>query len=211
MLLQFIDKQISTESSSFGKSGPLVVHNIFRALQSDIFTACAFSDKAGTSFLEKLRRGANTMEIPGMEMMDLCYDGMFFFWQSEPPFKYIGRVVARNGPIVHAKAQECLSELAVNYKAKLHSEGEDCPDEPLSEFNYSPYTKMSTWRDLKTGQPLSWNEKASEIMDHTGSALKVAENLLKLLTVTFSSGTRCRTSSSGIHNPDSKCTSRSPD
>ncbi len=46
MLLQFIDKQISTESSSFGKSGPLVVHNIFRALQSDIFTACAFSDKA---------------------------------------------------------------------------------------------------------------------------------------------------------------------
>ena len=208
-LLQFIDEQISTENSSFGKSGPLVVRNMFRALQSDIFTTFAFSGKAGTSFLESLRRDANTMEDQGMKIVNERRDRIFFR-ESEAPFDYFGRVVASGGPLLHAKAQEWLSELTAKYKAMSHSGEEACPDKPLSEFNYSPYRKMFTWRNPETRQPLNWNEKASGIMDHTGSTIKVAEILLRLLTITFSSGTRRRTNSSRIYDPESECTPRSP-
>ena len=175
-LRRFVDEQVSNENSSFGKSGPLVVRNMFRALQADIFTAFAFSEKDGTSFLERLRSGANTMEDLGMEMMDLCHDerrDTFFFWESETPFKYIGRFVARNAPIAHAKAQRWLSELIAKYEANLQSEEKECPDERLSGSNYSPYRKMMAWRNPETGQPLSWNQRASEIMDHCGTPLRL--------------------------------------
>ena len=179
-LLRFIDEQVSTEDASFGKSGPLVVRNMFRALQADIFTAFAFSEADGTTFLERLRSGANTMEDLGMESMDLCHDERrdpYFFWESEAPFKYIGRFVVTEGPIAHAKAQRWLSGLITKYELKLQSEQKTHPDEPLSGFNYGPYRKMLTWRNPDTGRPLSWTERASEIMDHCGWALKVLEIL----------------------------------
>lgn len=187
-LLRFIEKQISNGNSSFGKSGPLVVRNMFRALQADIFTAFAFSEIDGTSFLDRLRSGANTMEDLGMEMMDLCHDerrDTFFFWESEIPFKYIGRFVATDGPVAHAKAQRWLSELIGNYEANLQSEETGYPDEPLYGSIYSPYRKMLAWRSPDTGRPLNWNERASEIMDHFGLALKVAEILFKPPNNTF--------------------------
>ncbi len=178
-LLRFIDEQISNANSSSGKTGPLVVRNIFRALQADTFTAFTFFEQNGTSFLDRLKSGANTMEDLGMEMMDLCHDerrDTFFFWESETPFKYISRLVARNGPIAHAKAQTWLSGLIAIYEATLQPEEEGRSDEPLAGFSCSPFWKMSTWRHPETGRPLDWNERASETMDHCGLALKLLKS-----------------------------------
>ncbi len=211
-LLRFIDGQISNENTVFGISGPLVVRNVFRALQADVFTAFAFSEKDGTSFLDRLRSGANTMKDLGMEIMDLCHDerrDTFFFWESEIPFKYIGRFIATNGPIAHAKAQRWLSGLIAKYEAKLQLEERDYPDKPLSGFKYSPYRKMLAWRNSETGRQLSWNERASEIMDHCGLILKDAEILSNILTIAFSSRTRLRTSSSRVHDSNSEFASQS--
>lgn len=175
-LLRFIAGQISNE---IGVSGPLVVRNVFRALQADIFTAFAFSEKEGTSFLDRLRSGANTMEDLGMEMMDLCHDerrDTFLFWESEKPFKYIGRFVATNGPVAHTKAQRWLSGLIAKYEANLQSDERAYLDKPLSGFSYSPYRKMFVWRNSGTGRQLSWNERASEIMDHCGLTSKMLKS-----------------------------------
>ena len=212
-LIRFIDAQISTENSSFGKTGPLVVRNIFRALQSDIFTAFAFSEQSGTVFLERLRSGANTMEDLGMEMMDLCHDERresFFFWESESPFKYIGRFVARKGPIAHAKAQRWLSDLIAKYEAASQPKEKDGLGESFSSLNSSPYKKISTWQNPETGHSLNWNERASEILDHCGSPLQVAKIMSLFLTKSCSSRTRRRTSSFGVHDSNSKCAFRRP-
>ena len=210
-LLRFIEGQISTESSSFGKTGPLVVRNIFRALQSDIFTAFAFSEKSGTAFLERLRSGANTMEDLGMQMMDLCHDERresFFFWESESPFKYIGRFVARKGPVAHAKAQRWLSELVAKYEAALQLEEKDKADESFSGFHCSPYKKMLVWQNSETGQSLNWNQRASEILDHCGSTLDFAKIVSVSLIRSDSGRTRRRTRSSRVHYSHFKCAFR---
>ena len=211
-LLRFIDQQISTEDFSFGKSGPLVIRNMFRALQADIFTAFAFSEKDGTSFLERLKSGANTIEDLGMESMDLCHDEKrdpFFFWESETPFKHIGRFIVAEGPAIHAKAQRWLSGLMAKYESKLQAEEKNNPDEALSGFNYSPYRKMLTWRNPDTGRPLSWVERASEIMDHCGLTLQICVYDIQPSKIPFSSGTRRRTGGFGIHDQIPKRPSRS--
>ena len=212
-LLRFVEGQVSVENSSFGKTGPFVVRNLFRALQSDIFTAFAFSEKSGTAFLDRLRSGANTMEDLGMEMMDLCHDERresFFFWESETPFKYIGRFVDRKGPIAHAKAQRWVSELIAKYEAALQRGEKGTLDESFSGFNSSPYKKMLTWQNPDTGQFMDWNERASEILDHCGSTLTTASTFRRLLTYAYSGRTRRRASRSRVHDPNSECASRSP-
>ncbi|KAL2059544.1 hypothetical protein ABVK25_000837 [Lepraria finkii] len=105
-----------------------------------------------------------------MGEMDLFHDEKrdeFFFWESEKPFKYIGKILARNGLESHEMAQRWLMELVKPYEAKVQSrEPVQSSEKSVKQFNGSVYEKLLLYKNPKTGNPLDWTERASEIMDH---------------------------------------------
>ena len=172
-LVQFIDRQLSDGSASFGFTGPLVIRNLFRALQADILTAFTFSEQLGTTFLDNLKVGPNTIEDLGMEAMDICHDerrDTYFFWESEKPFKHIAHLIDRRCPMAHAKAQAWLARIAQKFE-----EGEKLDQEGASAlftnraFNDGVYSRLWRWHDAR-GRALSFKERASEVMDHIGKS-----------------------------------------
>lgn len=170
-LLHFINHQSSIDGFSVGKTGPLVVRNLFRALQADIFTAFVFSEEEGTTFLDNLKVGPNTMEDLGMDMLDLCHDekrDKFFFWESESPFKYIVHIIDRNAPIAHLKAQAWFARLAQKFEESERLAKRDaCPQEEMGSSDQGVYSKLLHWKDV-SGRPLSFEQRASEALDHAG-------------------------------------------
>lgn len=199
-ILKFIGQQTSTHPSYLGKTGPMIVRNVFRALQADIFTAFAFSETDGTNFLENLKAGPNTQEDLGMDMMDLFHDDRresFFFWESETPFKHFSRFITPNGVAAHIRGQRWLGEIISRYETREKMKYVDGDEQQLGNFEYGTYKKLLLWRNSETGEPLDWNERASEIMDHMGNStllLSLDEYLI------FVSGwTRRCTCSSGVH------------
>ena len=170
----FIEKQTKSDGALHATSGPIVVRNVFRALQSDIFTAFAFSDAHGTCYLENLKFGPNTLEDMGMDDMELLHDerrDKFFFWESEQPFKSIRYLIDRHGPRSHERAQRWLSELVRKHEKQS---GTSNPDwgrkKQLNTLNSGLYDRLQFWSGPETAQPLHWKERASEIMDHAGSS-----------------------------------------
>ena len=173
-LLDFINHQSSIDGFSAGKTGPLVVRNLFRALQADIFTAFIFSEEEGTTFLDNLKVGPNTTEDLGMGMLDLCHDekrDRFFFWESESPFKYIVHAIDRNAPIAHLKAQAWLAGLAQKFEERERLAKRDaCPPEEMRSSDQGVYSKLLHWKDV-SGRPLSFEQRASEALDHAGQSI----------------------------------------
>ncbi|KAG7004303.1 cell division control protein 45 [Physcia stellaris] len=145
---------------------PLVVRNLFRALQADIFTAFAFSEQEGTTFLDDLKVGPNTMEDLGMGMMDLCHDekrDMYFFWESEKPFKYIAQLLDRNGPIAHRKAQDWLAGLARKFEERVQlTIG---PDHPRQNAGVSTKASTAGFGGGKTTLDVTCRSKRGEDSD----------------------------------------------
>lgn len=111
-----------------------------------------------------------------MGEMDLFHDEKrdeFFFWESEKPFKYIGKILARNGLESHEMAQRWLMELVKPYEAKVQSrEPVQSSEKSIKQFNGSVYEKSLLYKNPKTGNPLDWTERASEIMDHGGTEFR---------------------------------------
>ena len=175
-IMNFLERQSSSNSTFHGSSGPIVVRNVFRALQADVFTAFAFSEGEGTNFLNHLENGPNTVEDLGMGMMDLFHDEKrdeFFFWESEQPFKYISKFLARNGPKSHERAQRWLMELVKPHEARLQSRNPiKSTEKSLLQFNGGVYEKLMFYKNPETGNPLDWTERASEIMDHAGTSFE---------------------------------------
>ena len=168
-LICFIRRQARNNDTYEDKRGLIVACNIFRALQMDVSTACAFSQTEGTNFLDKLTAGPNTMNDIGMDVMDLYHDEKqqgFFFWESEAPFRHISHLIARSGPIARAKAQAWVSELISRYETNEKSR------EKLALLNgdYSIYGKIWIWNGADRGRRLDREERASEILDHIGKA-----------------------------------------
>lgn len=173
-LTHFIDQQMSRSRSSFGKTGPIVVRNAFRALQADIFIAFTFSEVDGTGFLDNLKTGSNSLEDMDMDMLDLCHEekrDAFFFWESEEPFKRIGRFVKPNALAIHMEACRWLSNVISRYETKMQLSKEiESQKEHSTRFESGTYRKLLLWRNPDTSKPLDWNERASEIMDHMGES-----------------------------------------
>jgi len=176
-LSRFIESQARCRQASLRGSNVVVVRHVFRALQADIFTAFAFSDANGTTFLHNLRQGANTMEEIGMSALDLFHDekrDQFFFWESEKPFKHFTRLIGRYGRNQHLKAEIWVSQLIAGHEAGL-SPGK--PDETSNESTDSSkaglYEKLWLHRHPETRRPLDWAERASEVMDHAGNYLQL--------------------------------------
>lgn len=166
-LRRFIDRQADSDRFSPGKTGPIVVRNIFRALQADVFTAFAFSEHEGTRYLDKLEEGANTLEDMDMGMMDLCHDDRrerYFFWESEKPFKYVAHFIDRNGPIAHKTAERWITELATRYETRINGKKSQS-----SVGATGVYGKMLYWKEPGSGLSLSPDERVSEMLDHTGT------------------------------------------
>lgn len=176
-VLDFIGQQTSTNASPLGKSGPVIVRNVFRALQADIFTAFAFSETNGTKFLENLKAGPNTLEDLGMDMMDLFHDDKresFFFWESEIPIKFLGRFIRPNGLAAHIRGQRWLGEIICRYETKNKIKDVEGDEQQLEKLECGTYNKLLQWRSPETGKSLDWNERASEIMDHMGNSTPVS-------------------------------------
>lgn len=208
-ILKFIGQQTSTNASSLGKSGPIIVRNVFRALQADIFTAFAFSETDGTNFLENLKTGPNTQEDLGMDMMDLFHDDKrdsFFFWESEKPFKYFSRFIKPNALATHIQGQRWLGEIISRYEMRNKLEDIEDDEQQLKSFEFGIYKKLLMWRNPETGKPLDWNERASEIMDHMGNSTPLS--LLDECLIFPSGWTRRCACSSGVHYPKTQCPSR---
>lgn len=176
-VLKFIGQQTSTNASSLGKSGPVIVRNVFRALQADIFTAFAFSETDGTKFLENLKTGPNTLENLDMDMMDLFHDDKresFFFWESEIPIKYFSRFIKPNGLAAHIRGQRWLGEIISRYETINKTKDMEGDEQQLGRLECGTYKKLLRWRNPETGKPLDWNERASEIMDHMGNSIPLS-------------------------------------
>ena len=143
------------------QGGPVIIRNVTRALEADIYTAFAFSENEGTNYLANLRPGANTVDDTGMGQIDLFHDEKrdpYWFWESEAPslFRYVFPYVSRGGQSIHAKAEKWISDLMSHYEEGMKT-SKEAPE--------STYGKMFSWRDVETGKPLTRKERASEIMD----------------------------------------------
>ena len=170
--VRFIESQVSGKDPGRKNNCPIVIRNVFRALQADIFTAFAFSDADGSRFLDNLKGGANTLEDLGMRDMDLFHDEhreKFFFWESEVPFKYIRHLIAPSGAKAHALAEQWIQEFInrCDAKSSLRTMNGDV-DINSHMTDMGVYDRLFMYRDSRTGIPLSKSEKASEIMDHVG-------------------------------------------
>jgi len=169
-LLRYLDQQTNPEFAKSDPSSPVVVRHVFRALQADIFTAFVFSATEGTTFLDKLGGGPDTMEELDMRVIHLGHEDRrdaYFFWESEKPFKHIKYLLNRSGLKAHKKAEAWLKELAREYESNLSIEvTTEFADQKLRLMEQSPYRKICLWKDSNTGRGLTFNERASEILDH---------------------------------------------
>ena len=92
----------------------------------------------------------------------------FFFFESQPPFKRFVNFFAPHGRSIHARFEAWVLAVMKQYEArvspclKVESEGKEISEQGV-------YWRLLTYRSPNTGQPLSWNERASEIMDHMGA------------------------------------------
>ena len=153
--MNYVEDQVSKQG------GPVIIRNITRPLEADIYTAFAFSETVGTKFLDNLKPGANTVDDLGMEQIDLFHDEKrdpYWFWESEAPSisRYLFPRFFREGQYIHEKAEKWILGLMSHYEEATKM-SKDAPE--------STYWKMLAWRDVETGKPLTRKERASEIMD----------------------------------------------
>lgn len=172
-LILFIAQQATSLDGSYNESSLLVVRNLCRALQADVFTAFAFSELVGTNFLENLKAGrANTAQELGMDTIDLFHEDKrdtFFFWESESPFKHLARLLGWDGPVAHTNAETWVSNLISAFEANFQISPKNMhPTAQQRLGDSSVYGKMLLWSHPQTARQLSWEERASEIMDHIG-------------------------------------------
>ena len=169
----FLECATTEVQASTDLSRPIVIRHIFRALQSDVFTAFAFSEEAGTHYLDGLSAGSDSLEELGMVDMDLLHDekrDKIFCWESETPLKYVGRLLGWDGPGLHRKAQEWLLGIIQNFESSaLAKSAESKHHEAMKPFQSTVYEKLRTYKDEENGQNLTLEERASEIMDHAGT------------------------------------------
>ena len=171
-LLRFLDKAATTGSVHFDQGDSIILRNVFRALQADIFTAFAFSDDLGTSYLDNLREGANTTDDLGMNLMDLCHDEKrdpYFFWESELPFKYIARSMGRHSPDLHNNAHKWLKDLVSAFELRRSRLGNPsyAPNSATNLLS-GTWERLSEWRHKDSGTQLDEDERLSEVLDHAG-------------------------------------------
>lgn len=161
-LVGFIESAVEEGSE---KTQPIVVRNIYRAMQSDISTRFAFSDFYGTDWLEKLNGVVNESKHTGMHVMDFFHQELreaTFFWESEPPFLYLNQLLVPNGPPEQQNAQRWAAGLFRRFEAIL----DERPDQD-ELVRQGVYGKLYTWRNSK-GEPLPFENRASEMLDHIG-------------------------------------------
>lgn len=172
-LIQFLSNQSSV--SPVGKSGHLIPRNFIRALETDVFTAFAFSDAESTRFLNKLRAGANTMKEIGMDVWELWHEDKrdsFFFFESQPGLRHLCSFFAPHGHDVHVRFEAWVESVTRQYEARVSSSLKTgCGEKETSEQGV--YWRLLTYKNPTTRQPLSWHERASEIMDHMGVPLSL--------------------------------------
>lgn len=174
----FLEYATTETQTSRGLSRPITIRNIFRALQSDVFTAFAFSEEAETRYLDGLDEKSHSLEELGMADMDLLHDekrDRVFCWESETPLKYIGRLFGWHGPELHRKAQKWVLRIIQQHESSLQTKSAELNHrEALKPFDSTVYESLRTCQDRETGQNLTLEERASEIMDHAGTCVNAS-------------------------------------
>ncbi|KAJ5146150.1 uncharacterized protein N7515_000714 [Penicillium bovifimosum] len=175
-MIRFIDSAVEEDTK---KTQPMVVRNIYRAMQSDISTRFAFSDSYGTDWLDKLSGPVNQSKHTGMHVMDFFHQELreaTFFWESEPPFLYVNQLLVPNGPPEQQNAQKWAAGLFRRFEAMLDESSNR--DELVRQ---GVYGKLYTYRDSE-GRPLSFEDRASEMLDHIGAGHDTMSASLEYLT-----------------------------
>ena len=168
-LIHFLSNQIATKSTR--KSGHLVPRNLIRPLGTDIFTAFAFSEAEGTTFLDELRAGPNTMEELGMDIWELWHEDKrdsSFFFESQPELKIFSDFLAPQGRRNHVRFEAWVVSVMKLYETRMSS----ClgvEDDGRGDLERGIYWRLLTNTSPKARHQLSWRERASEIMDHMGT------------------------------------------
>ncbi|MCJ1477951.1 hypothetical protein MMC13_006626 [Lambiella insularis] len=190
-LYQFLDRLSSQVYD--GKTGPIRVCNLFRALQMDVLTAFAFSDSNGTDFLGKLdSSNGQTLAALGMENLELFMEDCrcrYFFWESEAPFRYFSHLIAPEARLAHKNAEKWISDGISSYEVKWQRSSALMEKDEL--LNNSIYGKLTN------ATQLTWKERASEIMDHIGAGQDSVPMVLEFLVRTLS---RCPEMQARLHD-----------
>lgn len=144
---------------------------LLRPLGADIFNAFAFSDAEGTSFLDRLQAGANTMQELGINIWELWHEDKrdsFFFFESQPELKRFTDCFAPHGRDIHVRFEAWVVSVMKQYEARVSSRSK-VKNKEIECAEKGVYWRLLTHKSPITKQPLSWNERASEIMDHIGA------------------------------------------
>ena len=106
-----------------------------------------------------------------MEVWELWHEDKrdsFFFFESQPGINRFANLFAPHGRSIHARFEAWVVALTKQYEARVSPclKGES-EEKEISEQGV--YWRLLTYKSPTTGRPLSWNERASEIMDHMGA------------------------------------------
>ena len=105
-----------------------------------------------------------------LDQLDLCHDDKrdaYFFLESETPFRYIARRFDSKIRVAHGKAEQWLSGLARSFEEPTMEDSQDSKDGIVRDSSHGVYSKLWQWADVDGGQ-LTFEERASEVMDHMG-------------------------------------------
>lgn len=106
-----------------------------------------------------------------MEVWELWHEDKrdsFFFFESQPGFKRFVNFFAPHGRSIHARFEAWVVAVMKQYEARV-SPCLKVESEEMEISEQGVYWRLLTYRSPNSEQPLSWNERASEIMDHMGA------------------------------------------
>ena len=111
------------------------------------------------------------MEELGMDIWELWHEDKrdsFFFFESQLELKRFTNFFAPNGRYIHVRFEAWVVSVMKQYEARVSLRSK-VKNKEIECAEQGVYWRLLTHKSPITKQPLSWNERASEIMDHIGA------------------------------------------
>lgn len=107
----------------------------------------------------------------GLDVWELWHEDKrdsFYFFESQPGLKVVSTLFAPRGREIHVRFEAWVLRVMKQYEARVSSCSKT-ESEDKEVLERGVYWRLLTYRNPMTKQPLSWYERASEIMDHMGT------------------------------------------
>lgn len=92
----------------------------------------------------------------------------FFFFESQPELKRFTDIFAPHGRDIHVRFEAWVVSVMKQYEARVSSRSK-VKNKEIECAEQGVYWRLLKHKSPITKQPLSWNERVSEIMDHIGA------------------------------------------